>query len=117
LVLPAVVSWIDAPNVLLLWSVGCLVVLAFRWLNAPVWLLVAVGLTLSANGLALRPAGAFDVAAVWALMALGAALPRSAFAVGAALPSWLGLLGRHPVSWYVGHVLALTGAAMLLGAS
>lgn len=106
LFLPAVVPWIDSPNVLVLFAVGCgLLALANRW----PWLLVAVpvvALTLAANRWVLAPGG-YEPLAVIALMFLGARLPRSAFGWGERLPARLGQLGRWPLTFYVAHLLVL----------
>lgn len=118
LALPVVVPWIDAPNVLLIWAGGCVVLFAWRRAGLPMWLPVVVALTVSANGWVLQGSG-YDALALFALMALGATWPRGRFEAGAArLPAWpvLAAVGRRPLTWYVGHLLVLQGLLMVSGA-
>lgn len=109
LLLPVVMPWLDAPNVLTLYGVGALVIWLWRRLVWPVWVLAAAGLTQAANGWA---GGLFFTGyqplALLGLLALGAMLPRTTWSWGSSLPGWMGLLGRFPVTVYVGHLLVLT---------
>lgn len=107
LLLPVVVSWVDSPNVLILWAAGCLLLWGWRRLGLPAWGLVVVALTCAANGLVFQAGRSFGILEVWALMALGSTLPRSSFGWGGRLPAFLGAVGRRPVLWYVGHLLVL----------
>ncbi len=109
LALPTVAPWIDSPNVLLLYAAGA-VLLA---LGCPPVLLVAVALTGYANGWTAALHGAYEPAALLALMGVGQLLPRSAFAGADRLPSLLRVAGRYPLTIYAGHVLALTALTRL----
>lgn len=113
--LPLVAGWIDSPNVLLLYAVGAaLVVLARRLGPFGSLLGLLVMLTVQANGAGVVGTG-YAPAALWALMFVGAWLPRELLLVlGGRLPGWLAVPGRYPLSIYVGHVLALTAVASLL---
>lgn len=105
-VLPLVVPWIDAPNVLTLWALGVVVLWGCRRCGVPVWLLAGLGLTLGANGW-VTGGNTYDPACLWGLMALGAMVPATAYRWADRLPAWVGTLGRHPVAFYVGHLLVL----------
>lgn len=113
-VLPAVVPWVDAPNVLLLIFCGLLYLAAVRLMppalgDFALLFAVVLGLTRFANGYA-DPLGdrAFDYYAVVGLMALGRLIPRlSLERVGSVLPASSAAFGRYPLSLYVGHLLFL----------
>lgn len=113
LLLPLVVPWIDSPNVLVLWGVGLVSLRVLLWLHLPPWLLAVIALTVAANGWALAPGG-YEVTSLVGLMGVGAMLPRSVFAWAGSGPEWVGALGRHPVWWYVGHLLVLQGVVLLI---
>lgn len=107
LALTVLAPWAGSPSILL-WIAFCLVVIvAARAARFPLWLLAAVPLTLAANRWPIGATG-YDPAGLLALMALGALLPRSAFAWGHRLPALLDLPGRYALSAYVVHALALT---------
>lgn len=115
LLLPFVVPWIDAPNVLAWYVIGAVVIVQTRRL-AP-WLLpvlVAVPLVQYANLLDVHPVGTgYMPSALVGLMAFGALLPRAWFSWGDRLPRALALAGRFPLSVYVGHLLALQAFLLL----
>jgi fucose 4-O-acetylase-like acetyltransferase len=106
LVVPLAVPWIDSPNVLVWWALGCVMLAACRWGGVSPWLLVLVGLTLFANGWG-ELSGSYPPAALYALMGVGALLKRESWRWAERLPRWLAALGRAPVRWYVGHLIAL----------
>lgn len=118
LLLPYAVPWIDSPNVLVLWAAGALLIVVLREAGLPEWPLIVVGLAMAANGYALTGPGAFEPTALIGLMALGAVLPSSAFTWAARLPEVLtrplAAVGRAPVRWYVGHLLALQALVVVL---
>lgn len=114
-VLPLVVPWVDAPNVLVLWSLGCVLLFGLRRFRVPVWVLPLVGLTFAANGFGVRGPNSYEFTAMWGLMGLGVMIPRGAFAFAAALPALVASIGRHPVAWYLGHLLVLQGVIFLGG--
>lgn len=105
-VLPLVVPWIDAPNVLVIWAVGVVILWAGRRWSVPAWVVVVVALGCAANGWTSTD-GHYDFLALWALMALGSILPTSALMFCARAPRWVATLGRFPISFYVGHLLVL----------
>lgn len=107
--LPFVVPWIDSPNVLLLWALGCLALAAARLAGVRPVVVLVVCLTVAVNGWAVAVGTGYPFALLLAFMAAGAMLDRSAFAWGERLPSFLAWLGRYPVSIYVGHLLVLEG--------
>lgn len=115
LVLPVVIPWIDHPNVLVWWALGCVVLAGMRWGEvSPVWL-VLVALALGANGW-LTAGDSYPALGLWGLMALGALLPWSWWSWGARLPAGrvLEAAGRHPVAIYVGHLLILEALRVAL---
>lgn len=115
-VLAVLVPWIDSPNVLTLWALGAVLLWWLRRLGASPWLLVLLALTASANGWAVSPGNSFDALSLWALMAVGALVPRDALTrLGRRVPWPLAFTGSRPVRWYVGHLLILQGVAALSG--
>lgn len=116
--LPGVAWWIDSPNVLLWFAlmsvviVGCKREVVFGRVVLAVC--VAVPLVQLANFIAVSPTGqSYDPPALMGLMALGALLPRSAFAFADRAPRWLACCGCYPLTVYVSHVLAVTVAVDL----
>lgn len=115
LALPLAVPWIDSPNVLVLWSVGCLLLWGLRRWGAPVQLVAILALAAAANGWGALPFGrSYVPLALWGLMAVGAGLPRTWFTWAGVLPAWVAAMGRHPIAWYVGHLLVLEGVMLWL---
>lgn len=108
LALPTFAPWIDSPNVLLWYAVGVAVIVAARRVGLPPVLLVAFALTLAVNSWGSPVPTGYNPVCLVALMALGAMLPRTSFDWARKLPRPLALLGRFPLTVYVGHVLALT---------
>lgn len=119
LALPVAVPWIDSPNVLTLYAVGAVVLVAgARWWWWP-WAVLVVAVTLLANGWGGWPAGGYPPAALLGLLAVGTLLRRyvgleALHEAGEGLPGWLGALGRRPVTWYVGHLLVLQGLVVMV---
>jgi uncharacterized membrane protein len=108
LLLPAVVPWIDSPNVLLLYAVGAALVVIGRLGRLSRVLMLVVLLTAMANGVGGRAGTGYPPAALWALMLVGIDVPRAWLVqLGGRLPRWLAGPGSWPVSVYVGHLLAL----------
>lgn len=119
LLLPVLVPWVDAPNVLLWLASGSVLVVAARRIARPaLWLLPLVVLTAAANGRPfLAPSGSFEPVAVWALMCLGALMSRPGLdRAGARLPAALDRAGRWPLSVYAGHLLVLQLVVVVSGA-
>lgn len=115
LVIPTVVPWVDAPNVLL-WLGVLLPVVAVARRHSNLHLLLVVCLAALANPGSLGGLGApmgtgYPPAALLALILLGALAPRSAFAWGRRLPVWVGVLGAVPLSFYVVHLVVLASLA------
>lgn len=114
--LPILVPFVDSPNVLLWWAVGCVILYGFQRLGLPVWALIAVPLTLGANGWVITPGDhSYNPGDLLALMALGRGLAPEVFAFGLRLPPWMGALGRRPLSWYIGHALLLQLVLVAVG--
>lgn len=116
LLLPVAVPWIDSPNVLATWALGVVVIWLWRLGGLPVWGLAALGLVLFANDWGQVP-GSYPPAALIGLMALGTMVPRSAFEWARHAPGWVAAIGRHPVGWYVGHLLVLQVMIVLAGST
>jgi hypothetical protein len=116
LVLPLVVGFVDSPNVLLWWALGCVVLYVWQRLSWPVWGLIVAALTLGANGWVI-PAGShsYNPLDLLGLMALGRGMGPELFVFGRRLAAWMGALGRAPIRWYVGHVLLVQLALVVLG--
>ena len=116
-VLPLLVPWIDTPNVLVWWVVGCASLWLLRWAELPGWVLTVVALTVAANGWGYAPGFSYDGFALLGLMGLGTIVPRSAYAWAGRLPTIarvpLAAVGRRPLTWYVGHLLVLQGIVTL----
>jgi uncharacterized membrane protein len=116
LVLPLVVTFVDSPNVLLWWALGCVVLYVWQRLRWPVWGLIVAALTLGANGWVLTPgAHSYNPLDLLGLMALGRGMGPELFVWGRRLPGWFGGLGRCPLRWYVGHVALVQLALVVLG--
>jgi len=116
LLLPVAAPWVDSPNVLEWYALGVVLLWAVRLAGLPMWLPVAVFFTLWANGWSLREPHSYEAWALWGLMSLGAMLPFGSLWWGLRLPRWLEPIGRHPIAWYVGHVLFFTSLVVLAGA-
>lgn len=111
LVLPLFVPWVDAPNVLYWYAFGVVALWVCDRLGPSAQYVVLVCcLTLWANGLGTPPPGAYPFWALLALMIVGRLIGREALGrVGDHLPawSWLELVGRFPLTFYVVHLLIL----------
>lgn len=105
--LPLAVPWIDSPNVLVWWAIGCGVLVAARTYGVDPAVLVVVCVALLANGIGGGFPHSYPPVALLALMATGAWLRRDWFPVPAVNVPAFAALGRAPVRWYVGHVLVL----------
>jgi hypothetical protein len=112
--LPVVCPWLDHPNVLTLWALGCVCLWLVRWAGLSPWLLVLFGLAMGANGFGAHGVQ-YEPTALWGLMAAGSMLRPSSWRWGLRLPCWLELVGRYPVSVYAGQALILTAGAHLAG--
>lgn len=102
--LPEVVPWLDAPNVLIWYAVGAvLLTRAPRWFCAAV---IAAALALAANDYpSVSPSG-YAPEGLLALMALGRLVPRRSIP-DLPLPRRLAVAGRYPLSTFVGHIAVL----------
>jgi hypothetical protein len=107
LVLPVLAPWVDAPNVLVWYAAGAALLVLFARQGWPLWLLLLPALVLYANGWTTALGTSYQPWALFALMAVGQLVGRQAWARMPS-PGPLRLLGRWPLSVYVGHVLALT---------
>jgi surface polysaccharide O-acyltransferase-like enzyme len=105
--LPLFVPWIDTPNVLVWYAIGAVILVAANGRRAVLVGLPLLALTMFANGYGVETLNTYEPWALWALMCCGALLPRSAFAWARRLPAVVGRLGRYPLTFYVGHLLAL----------
>lgn len=109
LVLPLLLPWLDAPNVLTLYAAGVPLVLVLERIGKPaVAVLVAIALTIGANGWAAYRGG-YDPASVLALLALGRLMPLREWVDGGEWPKWLQPVGQRPLVVYVGHLLIFWG--------
>lgn len=112
LLLPYAVPWVERPNILVLYVAGAAVVAGVNRWCPPGWRfgILAVLLTLAANGWTVNPYG-YDAAAVMALLVVGNIAGPSLLGWADRLPGWVGVVGRYPLSIYLGHLLALHAAA------
>lgn len=117
LALPAVVPWIDAPNVLVLYALSAGVVALFRWLEVPPLVLTVCVLAASANGFLPRIGTGFEPMAVLGILAVGAHLGPHRLGWLSWLPDWLAPIGRRPLLVYVGHLLALQAVSLIVAAA
>lgn len=108
LLLPQLAPWVDDPNVLLWYATGAVVIVGWRRTGWPWWPLIAAGLTLGANGWAELLGRGYNPLLLLAMMALGAGLNRDQLGAFRRVPRQLRLLGRWPLTIYIGHVLLLT---------
>lgn len=109
LAVEAVAPWSGAAGLLLCFAAGALLVAAFRERARPaLWLLVAGGLTLGANGYAHLHGVYYDPRLLVALMALGALTPRGHLERAGRRVQLLAPLGRYPLTAYAGHVVVLS---------
>lgn len=95
----------------ILWGV-VVVLLLRRWVVDVPWLVLGVGLIQSAYWPGLNFAGGYEIGRLFAFASLGpllhawlAGFPIS-FRPG--IQRHLGVVGQHPLSWYVGHLIVLT---------
>jgi uncharacterized membrane protein len=110
----AFAPWSGAGVLLLCFVVGAVYVVSCRGRARTALLCVPVvaSLVLYANGLAPAGGGQYAPVALVGFMCAGALLSRSRFEAGARLPAVLGLLGRYPLSLYVGHLLVFQAVAV-----
>lgn len=105
------IPWAGAPSSLLLYSLGAIVVWTCRRFNAQLlWLPIMFALMLYANGYGETGGGYYTPWAVIGLMCVGSLIGRTNLGtVGSHLPDfrWLKFMGRHPLSFYVGHIVIL----------
>jgi len=110
ILLPAVVPWVDSPNVLVWFALGAVLLWSADSLWAR-WLTLAVALALSANFPDQTIGTSYTPVMLLSLMLVGALLRHyhggRVVAWGDRLPRWFGPLGRWPLSVYVGHLLVL----------
>jgi uncharacterized membrane protein len=107
LLLPVLVPWIDSPNILLLLALSLVLVRWARRASVSLLAVLAVCLGLLVNGWGWVASG-YPLPAVLALVVVGALVGRAPLdAWGLALPRWVGVCGRWPLSLYVGHLLVL----------
>lgn len=104
--LPAFVPWIDSPDVLFWYALFYVPIYLARKHNLLPWIIL-VSLTLATNFYMLHLGNSFWPFGLLAIMALGAMMPLDSFRWGNRLPKFLEWPGRHPLSIYVGHLLAL----------
>ena len=123
LLLPFAASWVDSPNVLVWYCAGAFI-LSQRFVRHPLTLaaIALLGLLLGANGYAHLFLSGYNPWCLLAIMALGALLREigpglELWQPAARLPRWLGMLGRYPLSWYLGHVLFLTAVVEVVRAA
>jgi hypothetical protein len=116
LALPLLVPWVDSPNVLVWFSIGAVILYVFDQRGWPTWVLIFPALIFAANGwvFGLWP-HSYEPFSLLALMAVGRGLGGEAFVAGRTLPAWVGALGRRPLTWYVGHLLALQLVLVAVG--
>lgn len=116
LALPAVIPWLSYPNVLVSYTLGALLLVIARYVagRPGVIVLLVVLLTAWANGWGGGFPG-YPPAALIALMGVGALLGRDEVTkAGRAVPAWLEPVGRWPLTIYVGHLLVLHVAVVMV---
>lgn len=114
LLLPLAAPWVDSPNVLALNVAGAALLVLARSRPWGPALLAAVALTFEANGWH-NPTG-YPFGVLVALMCLGQWVgPPALGRLGGCLPAFLASPGRRPLTWYLGHVLALTAVVLVAG--
>ena len=116
LALPVFVPWIDAPNVLLYWALGSVVLWAASRADVPVWGVPLLCLALAANNITLQEGTGYPWVALLGLMGLGAMIPRLDLERLGRSPAWVAYIGARPLTFYVGHLLVLQAATLLLTA-
>lgn len=112
--LPVVVPWIDSPNVLVWWAVGCSLLVGARRVGLPPVLIAVLGLGLAANGWGFKVDGSYDPVALWGLMAVGSAVPLSTYAFCSRMPAVVVWIGARPLRVYVVHLLILQLVEVML---
>lgn len=114
--LPLAVPWIDNPNVLVWWALGCVLLYAMRCWGLSPWLLIIACAGYAANGWPTTFGDTYSPLGLFALLAVGQLLPATAWRWTDRLPRWLALPGRHPIALYVGHLLVLELIVTAVGA-
>lgn len=120
--LGVLIPWLSAPNVLVVYAVGVVGVVAVArwWGRLGLWGMLVAQLVLLANGLGTVGDG-YPVPALLGFMACGALVGRYAVArLGEPLAGgWWGrcleVVGRHPLLWYAGHLIFLDALALWNG--
>lgn len=112
LFLPLAVPWVDSPNVLFWYAIGCALILYL-----PRNMIIALPLLMAANYEGLfRIDSSYWPLALFALMALGKQISREQFErVGSLLPSPISYLGRFPLTIYITHLLIMQAFVLTLG--
>lgn len=116
LLLPVLVPWIDSPNVLLLYALSVPVLVLTSRSHVIRGVVLVLVLTVSANGLGELGTG-YPWPLLLALMLVGQDVgPRLLARCGDWLPRWpvLAMVGRAPLRWYVGHLLVLQAALVVM---
>ena len=107
ILIPIAIPFIDNPNVLFWYAAFAgPIVLAKRYpISLPI--IVAVALTVAANGYVKLVGNSYDPLSLFSLMCLGAMIPRAYFSFGTCIPGWIGTVGRFPLRAYVLHLFLL----------
>lgn len=103
--LPLYVRFIETPNVLFLYAFFAPFIVWAKDRPGVLAFFAALGLGMYANGFGLIP-GSYSPLALFGLMALGKLIPRESWS-SIHLPSFLGIVGRYPLTIYVSHLLIL----------
>lgn len=107
LFLPLYVEFIDDPNVLLWLCVFGICTAYVRKVPSLLPIGIVIALTVMANYFGTTPFGGYHPLALFALMLLGAMIPRESFWIGERLPRWFATLGRFSLSVYVVHTILI----------
>ena len=104
--LPHYAPWLDSPNVLVWYAVFAPIV---AWGNRAILAgTILAALTLYANGYG-QVEGSYAPLALGAFMAAGRLTPREWFGRASGIRGWVAVIGRWPLSVYVGHILLIEG--------
>lgn len=118
--LPLYATWIDYPNVLVIYVVGACILAGIRrlpthWQFSSKMVVAAVFLTMSANGFD-KFSHSFAFGSLIVLMIIGNIVGRNDFRrFGDYLPliPGFGFIGRHPLAIYVGHIVLFESVSRL----
>lgn len=104
LLLPAFIPWVDSPNVLCWYALGSIIIVYLK--KARIGIII-FALTWAANYYNHPEFSSYWPWSLFALMCFGSLLERKTFAIGEKLHSSFAVIGRFPLSIYVGHMILI----------